>query len=187
MKKWLPPALFWIQYLALAAWVGGLAALPFFATVTFQKLAPDRMAAGDIVGETLRRLGLAHIGCAAAFLASSTLQLWLLRPLSPGFRWRRILALKIITPFLMLLATLHLRFALGPRMEALRAQAPAGGYEAWSDAGRQEFDRLHRRYVHVSQGILLGGAGLFLLLALEGVQPFRASPISSPSDAPSAP
>lgn len=180
-------ALVWIQCLSLGLWIGSLAAVPFFASATFQGLEPDRLAAGEIVGEALKRMGRMHLACGTALALSSAALAFLCHKAAPNFFWKFLGIIRIILPFSMLLATLVLLFGVAPRMETLRAQIPRDNPSQWQGEGKQEFDKLHQLYVRLSQGVLVGGSVLFLILAVEGVRKWSDSENSSgPSRAPSA-
>ena len=167
MKKFAFTAILSIQYLALAIWLGGLVSVAFFAPVTFHQLDPDRFKAGQIVGGTLKLLGAINVVCGFLLVAGAV-------GLGFGYRigrelskWRMVLAIKIILPLIMTAVTVYLVSQVGPRMEVLRKTAQTTDYSQWQGSSKQEFDRLHALYTAASQAILFGGAGLFVVFALE--------------------
>lgn len=146
-------------FLALALWVGGLAALSLVAAPVVFKTAPSRPVAGEIFGSVLRTFGYVEMGC-AALLAVSSIVLGLR---SPEEGWVKGLRLTLVGLMLLLLMT----YALGihPAMAQERARVPEFASLAEGDPRRARFDRLHRWSVRLVGANLLIGTALLLLSA----------------------
>lgn len=141
-----------LHFLALALWVGGLAAIALVVAPTAFKVAP-RETAGLLVGESLRAFGRLELilGAVAIFsaLICQFVGVW-----GPRVRWPRLCAL-------VAMAALSLVYtqSIYPRMEKARGTDKA------------EFDRLHRRSTKVV------GANLLLGLVVLGAS---AATLKSP-------
>ncbi|MBI2923308.1 MAG: DUF4149 domain-containing protein [Planctomycetes bacterium] len=138
-----------VRTCALALFLGGGAAIAFIVAPTaFHQLAPDRAAAGSVVGACLRAFEWASLGLLGAGLAASLL-----------LRFRRAPSILADVSLALLLAgTLFLRLYLTPAL----ADARPRGTEAGS-----EFDRLHKAYTQVF--------GVELLMALAAIALTTAS------------
>jgi hypothetical protein len=148
-------------YLALGLWLG---ALVFFATIlapiAFSQLPPlfptpaaGIHAAGLIVGGSLVRLHWMGLVCGLVFLLVSV---------AGRAHYRTILPQGVLVLAMMLL-TAYSQFSIIPRMDTAR-DSVGGNVAAVApdNPGRQIFDRLHQRSVHVESLILLCGvAALF--------------------------
>ena len=129
--------------LALTIWVGGLVVLggvaaPSVFNVLAERHVPDnRLLAGAVFGETLRRFHLVSYGCGAVLLGT-LLARGVLGPRPVRF------ALRLLVAALMLAATLYSGLVVSSRIAA--AQAAIGAAPSSLPAGdprRVEFGRLH--------------------------------------------
>jgi hypothetical protein len=131
-----------LVYLVLGLWLG---ALVFFgavlAPIAFSQLPPlfptpaaGIHAAGIVVGGSLLRLHWIGLFCGLIFLLVSVLA--------------------------MMLLTAYSQFSIIPRMDTAR-DSVGGNVDAVAanNPGRQIFDRLHQRSVHVEGLVLLCGLG----------------------------
>ncbi|HEX7897314.1 MAG TPA: DUF4149 domain-containing protein [Planctomycetota bacterium] len=136
-----------LHFIALALWVGGLAAIAFAVAPTAFQVAP-RETAGLVVGDSLRAFGRMELVFGALALFSAVIcqfvGVW-----GPRVRWPRILALVAMAGL-----SLFYTQSVYPRMAELR---PTGSQ------GKAEFDRLHRLSTRVV------GANLLLGIAVLGV------------------
>ena len=150
-----------LVYLALGLWLG---ALVFFATVlapiAFSQLPPlfptpaaGIHAAGLIVGGSLVRLHWMGLVCGLIFLAVSVLA---------RAHYRTIIPQGVLVLVMMLL-TAYSQFFIIPQMDTARDSVGGNVAAVAADnPGRQIFDRLHQRSVHVESLVLLCGiAALF--------------------------
>ena len=147
--------------LALALWVGGLlvlgaiAAPSIFDMVAIRHVANDRLLAGAIFGEVLRRFHLLSYGCAIVLLAALvTRGVMGPRPL--------MFAARVGVAFLMLLATAASGLIIAPRIARIQSDTGvAPSTLAETDPRRVEFGRLHALSTGIQLVPILGG--LFLL------------------------
>lgn len=136
------------HFLALALWVGGLAAIALVvAPVAFHV---NREVAGQVVGTSLRVFGRIELVLAALVLMTAfvcqSVGVW-----SGAVRWIRI-------AMLLLMTALSIGAVAGvyPAIEKVRGRPEA----------KAEFDRLHRRSVQlVGANLLLGVATIALSAA----------------------
>lgn len=151
-----------VVYLALAVWLG---ALIFFgavlAPIAFSQLPPllgaqGIHAAGLIVGGSLVRLHWMGLICGLIFLALMIVA---------RAHYRTILPQAILVLVMMLL-TAYSQFSIIPRMDTAR-DSIGGNVDAVAanNPGRQIFDRLHQRSVHVEGLVLLCGIGALVATA----------------------
>jgi hypothetical protein len=151
-------------YLVLGLWLG---ALVFFgavlAPVAFSQLPPlfatpaaGIHAAGTIVGGSLLRLHWIGLFCGLIFLVVSVVARAHYRTIIP----------QAVLVLVMLLLTAYSQFSIIPRMDTAR-ESVGGNVEAVAanNPGRQIFDRLHQRSVHVEGLILLCGMGALVATA----------------------
>jgi hypothetical protein len=141
-----------LLYLALIVWLGAEVFFPVVAAVVFTTLRPDTDAAGTIVGELLRILH--EMGLVAGAVALVTLALaQFVRMYKP-----RMVVAPAALLLLMMALTAYSQFGVIPAMERDRIaadraiDAPDTSNPNWID-----FNRLHRRAVHVEEVILLLG------------------------------
>jgi hypothetical protein len=150
-----------LVYLVLGLWLG---ALVFFgavlAPIAFSQLpslfptpAAGFHAAGLIVGGSLVRLHWIGLVCGLIFLALSVLARVHYRTIIP--QGALVLA--------MMLLTAYSQFFIIPQMDTARESVGGNVAAVAADnPGRQIFDRLHQRSVHVESLVLLCGiAALF--------------------------
>jgi len=152
---------------AMVAWVGGLLFFAFvLAPIAFGTL-PSAHEAGLVVGATLRVLHwIGLVGGAVFYLA--TIWLWLSAevPARVGF------AIQLVLTALMLAGTYYSQFHILPSMERDRALAGGTIEEAPLDnAGRVDFERLHRTSERTEGFVLLCGLGVVFVLSRESQWP----------------
>jgi len=153
-----------LVYLVLGLWLG---ALVFFgavlAPIAFSQLPPlfatpaaGIHAAGMIVGGSLVRLHWIGLFCGLIFLVVSVLARAHYRTIIP----------QAVLVLLMMLLTAYSQFSIIPRMDTAR-ESVGGNVEAVAanNPGRQIFDRLHQRSVHVEGLVLLCGVGALVATA----------------------
>jgi hypothetical protein len=158
------PALRYAAVLALTLWVGGglvlgaIAAPSIFDVLAARHVADDRVVAGAIFGEALRRFHLLSYACGAVLLGSLVARA-LLGPRPIKFTLRLGLAL------IMLLAAAYSGIVVSGRIA--RAQSDIGAAVSSlpeSDPRRAAFGRLHATSTGLLMVPLIGG---LLLLWLE--------------------
>jgi hypothetical protein len=151
-------------YLVLGLWLG---ALIFFgavlAPIAFSQLPPlfatpaaGIHAAGMIVGGSLVRLHWIGLFCGLIFLVVSVVARAHYRTIIPQ-------ALLVLA---MMLLTAYSQFSIIPRMDTAR-ESVGGNVDAVAanNPGRQIFERLHQRSVHVEGLVLLCGVGALVATA----------------------
>ncbi len=151
-------------YLALGLWLG---ALVFFgailAPIAFSQLPPlfatpaaGIHAAGMVVGDSLVRLHWIGLFCGLIFLVVSVVARAHYRTIIP----------QAVLVLVMMLLTAYSQFSIIPRMDTAR-ESVGGNVEAVAanNPGRQIFDRLHQRSVHVEGLVLLCGVGALVATA----------------------
>jgi Domain of unknown function (DUF4149) len=153
-----------LVYLVLGLWLG---ALVFFgavlAPIAFSQLPPlfttpaaGIHAAGMIVGGSLVRLHWIGLFCGLIFLVVSVLARAHYRTIIP----------QALLVLVMMLLTAYSQFSIIPRMDTAR-ESVGGNVDAVAanNPGRQIFDRLHQRSVHVEGLVLLCGVGALVATA----------------------
>jgi hypothetical protein len=153
-----------LVYLVLGLWLG---ALVFFAAVlapiAFSQLPPlfatpaaGIHAAGMVVGGSLVRLHWIGLFCGLIFLVVSVVARAHYRTIVP----------QAVLVLVMMLLTAYSQFSIIPRMDTAR-DSVGGNVEAVAanNPGRQIFDRLHQRSVHVEVLVLLCGVGALVATA----------------------
>ena len=153
-----------LVYLVLGLWLG---ALVFFgavlAPIAFSQLPPlfatpaaGIHAAGMIVGGSLVRLHWIGLFCGLIFLVVSV---------AARAHYRTIIPQAVLVLVMMLLSA-YSQFSIIPRMDTAR-ESVGGNVEAVAanNPGRQIFDRLHQRSVHVEGLVLLCGVGALVATA----------------------
>ena len=143
--------------LALTIWVGGLvvlgaiAAPSVFNVLAARHVPDDRVLAGAIFGETLRRFHLLSYGCGAVLLGT-LLARGVLGPRPVRF------ALRLALAALMLVATLYSGLVVSARITALQTTigaAPSSLPDG--DPRRAAFGRLHATSTGLLMIPILGG------------------------------
>ena len=156
-----------LRLLAMVAWVWGLGFFAFVvAPVAFHSLASAHDA-GLVVGGSLRVLHwIGLVGGAAFCLATAWLWLWAEVPARVGF------AIQLALTAVMLAVTAYSQFSILPAMERDRVQA--GGdiaMAALEDAGRVDFERLHRLSERLEGLVFFCGLGVVYFLSRESQWP----------------
>jgi len=156
-----------LRLLAMVAWVGGLGFFAFVvAPVAFHCLASAHDA-GLVVGGSLRVLHwIGLVGGMAFCLATAWLWLWAEVPARVGF------AIQLALTAVMLAVTAYSQFSILPAMERDRVQA--GGdiaMAALEDAGRVDFERLHRLSERLEGLVFFCGLGVVYFLSRESQWP----------------
>jgi len=150
--------------LAIAVWIGGLLALgavaapAIFDVVALRQVPDDRLLAGAIFGDVLRRFHLVSYGCGALILMSLVTRAVL------GPRPRRF-SLRLTVATLMLAASLYSGMVLSSRIA--RVQHEIGVSTSPSslpatDPRRLAFGRLHGQSTLIQLVPLIGGVVLML-------------------------
>ncbi len=153
-----------LVYLVLGLWLG---ALVFFgavlAPIAFGQLPPlfptpaaGIHAAGMVVGGSLVRLHWIGLFCGLIFLLVSVVARAHYRTIIP----------QAVLVLVMMLLTAYSQFSIIPRMDTAR-DSVGGNVDAVAanNPGRQIFDRLHQRSVHVEGLVLLCGLGALVATA----------------------
>jgi hypothetical protein len=150
-------ALRYAGLLALTLWVGGLLVLgtigapAIFDVLAARQVVNDRVLAGAIFGEVLRRFHLLSYGCGAVLLVA------LLARGVLGPRPRKF-ALRLSTAFLMLAATVYSGVIVSGQIQ--RAQIEIGAAPSSlpeGDPRRVAFGRLHATATGLQLVPILGG------------------------------
>jgi hypothetical protein len=149
-----------LLYLALIVWLGAEIFFPIVAAVTFETLRPDTHTAGAIVGHLLRILH--EMGLVSGMIA---LALLALAPVWNVYKQRAVLApMSLVVAMIGL--TVYSQFVIIPAME--RDRVAAGGTinaVTAANPSRMDFEKLHRRSVHVEGAILLLGLATVVFVA----------------------
>ena len=153
-----------LVYLVLGLWLG---ALVFFgailAPIAFSQLPPlfatpaaGIHAAGMVVGDSLVRLHWIGLFCGLIFLVVLVVARAHYRTIIP----------QALLVLVMMLLTAYSQFSIIPRMDTAR-DSVGGNVDAVAanNPGRQIFDRLHQRSVHVEALVLLCGLGALVATA----------------------
>jgi uncharacterized membrane protein len=147
--------------LALTLWVGGLlvlgtiAAPSIFEVLAAHQIVNDRLVAGAVFGEILRRFHVLSFACGAVLLGTVVMR---------GVMGPRpiMFAARVIVAFLMLAATAYSGMIVAPRIARIQSSAGAAPSALPEhDPRRVEFGRLHALSTGIQLVPILGG--LFLL------------------------
>jgi len=132
-------ALFGVELLAYALWLGGMVAIALTAPVVFQ-VVPSRDLAGRVFGGVLARLFPLIYLCAGLMLVAGAVQLGRARRLT------RLEAARYGLVLVMLAVALYTGVAVLGEMRAIQAALP-GPIETLplDDGPRARFDSLHKR------------------------------------------
>jgi hypothetical protein len=156
-----------LRLLVMVAWVGGLGFFAFVvAPVAFHSLSSAHDA-GLVVGGSLRVLHwIGLVGGVAFCLATAWLWLWAEVPARVGF------AIQMALTVVMLAVTAYSQFSILPAMELDRALAGGDVTTASEDnAGRIDFERLHRLSEGLEGLVLFCGLGVVFVLSRESQWP----------------
>jgi Domain of unknown function (DUF4149) len=150
-------ALRYAGLLALTLWVGGLlvlgaiAAPSIFDVVAVRHIPDDRLLAGAIFGEILRRFHLLSYVCGSVLLATLVVR----GVLGPRPIW---FAARVGTAFLMLAATAYSGLVVSNQIVRLQAEiGTAPSSLPPTDSRRLAFGRLHATSTGLEMIPLLGG------------------------------
>ncbi len=149
-----------LLYLSLIVWIGAEIFFPIVAAITFNTLAPDKHAAGTIVGQLLRILH--GMGLVSGIVALAVLAL---APAWRIYKPRTVLAPMVLL-VLMIGGTVYSQYGIIPAME--RDRKAAGGAIDTTDITNPttvHFNTLHNRSVFVEETVLLLGLGTVVLVA----------------------
>jgi glucose dehydrogenase len=152
----------YVGLVALTLWLGGLLVLgaivapTVFEVLAARHIASDRLVAGAVFGEILRRYHVMSFTCGVVLLTTLVLR---------GVMGPRpiMFAARLIVAFLMLAATAYSGMIVAPQVQ--RVQASAGVAPSTlpeNDPRRVQFAHLHRISTSIQAVPILGG--LFLLL-----------------------
>jgi len=156
-----------LQLLAMAVWVGGLAFFAFVLAPTAFGVLPTVHLAGSIVGACLKVFDVVELGCGAVFLVATA---ELFRRAANRIRGRY--EMEFVLAGVMVLATAYLQYNIIPAMD--RDQLQAGGdvnSVATANPARVDFDKLHVRSERVAGTVLFLGLGVLFLMSREHARP----------------
>lgn len=151
----------YVGLLALTLWVGGLIVLgaivapSVFEVLAARHIASDRLVAGAVFGEILRRYHVLSFACGAVLFSTLVFR---------GVMGPRpiMFAARVVVAFLMLAATAYSGMIVVPRIERVQAGAAAAPSTLpENDPRRVEFERLHTMSTSIQAVPILGA--LFLL------------------------
>jgi len=154
-----------LSLLALGIWLGALLLFVQVAAIAFGTLpalflnpAEGIHGAGLVVRGSLIHLHYMGLICGVLFLVFSFL-------LRARVRWHSVVPQAVLV-LVMVLLTAYSQFSIIPRMDTAR-ESVGGNVEAVAanNPGRQIFDRLHQRSVHVEVLVLLCGVGALVATA----------------------
>jgi hypothetical protein len=148
MRRYVLIAANWLHIVALGTWFG--ATVGIGALVAPAAFHVAREQAGLVVGESLRRLNYAGLGCAALVVVATVLEALAWRPAPAAVARLALVAVAAGIAW-------YLGWQMIPEMETLRAAGQTAGFE-----------RLHTRYEQLTRvqfGLLLGGALVTAALA----------------------
>ncbi|HKQ77559.1 MAG TPA: DUF4149 domain-containing protein [Blastocatellia bacterium] len=152
-----------IEIIAIAAWVGGMAALAFIAAPAIFQAAVSREQAGKIFGLILKRFHPVAYSCGAAILIAGLMR-WV------GVFNHQLYASEITRyaiAALMLGISLYSGLVVSRRLDKLRARMPAGvDHTPKNDPRRIEFNSLHRVSTTLMAFNLLLGFAMAVMFAL---------------------
>lgn len=144
----------WLFLMGLIVWLGGILFFSFVVAPVLFRTFPVEQA-GMTVGAIFPWYYGVGYACGGLVLATSAVLALRTRG---SWRWTGVAGIAAA----MLAATLYAGLAIQPRAAALRPGLHAP--EA-SPAVRTEFDRLHRRAVHLNGAVLCGGLVISALVA----------------------
>ena len=143
----------WIHYLALSAWIGGIAFLAAIAAPSIHRSMVSRPVAGELVGMMLRRFNRIEMLCSLLLIVTSFSSQ---RFLQVQGGWVPVLMLVFVIVLMGGLTTYY-TYYLDPRMHQIRLSTPTLDTLSAKNPLKIEFDRLHKRYVRLmSLNLVLG-------------------------------
>lgn len=149
MPNWSFIAIHGLYLLALALWIGGLAALTFIVAPLAFRTLPTRQAAGQLVGAALARLDALILALIPALIATSAAKLAWYESLVPPVAARYLLLCGAALCFGLSAG------ALSPKIRQLRDALGPIDEVPESDPRRQRFRRLHGLSMLLGLGQLL--------------------------------
>jgi uncharacterized membrane protein len=152
-------ALRFVMLLSLVIWIGGII---FFAAVvapTLFSTLPTHDLAGRVVSRSLAMLHWIGLVSGVVYLASSMVFSRLNVGFAHPFETRHVLVM------LMIALTLISVFAVGAKMERLKADMGVIDNVPLTDARRVEFNELHRWSTRLEVGVLAMGLAVLYLTA----------------------
>ena len=155
-----------IEFLALSLWLGSDVLLSFVvAPGAFRVLAPNRDAAGAVVGFSLTRM---HLGGMALGI------LLLLARLARTRQFASLISPAALCVVLMVVLTAISQYTVSAKMAALHVHMGSIQAAAPNSPVLAEFGRLHGISVSLESGVLLAGIAAMYLMVRElvGVQGF---------------
>ena len=152
-----------IEFLSLSLWLGGDAFLSFVVAPGAFAILGSRDAAGMMVGFSLARLHFAGMFLGLLFLAAR---------LARTRDFASFTSAAALCVVLMVVLTTASQFTVSNRMEHLKKEMVSVQNTPETDPKRVEFNRLHHRSVaYETVVLLLGLAGMCLLVRETGLQP----------------
>ena len=148
-----------IEFLALSLWLGSDVFLSFVvAPGAFRVLAPNRDAAGAIVGFSLTRMHLGGIALGIGFL---------LVRLARARSFGALESPAALSVVLMIALTAISQYTVSAKMAVLRVQMGSIQGTATDSPLLSEFSRLHQISVSLESGVLLAGFAAMYLMVRE--------------------
>lgn len=152
----------YVQFLALAIWVGGIVYLSFVvAPALFQTLS-SADEAGAVIGIVLTHLHWLGVICGGVYVACA---------LGLGRSLRGIARAGALAVLAMLVLTLISQLGVFPRINTLGAEMGSIAATPASSPLRREFNRLHEVSVDLEGAVLLLGLGAIFLTVRESLRP----------------
>jgi MFS family permease len=144
-----------VYRLLLGVWLGTLVFVSVSAPVVFRHLAPDRKAAGDLVGKLLGAMSvIGWITMGGALLALTLSQV--LRESATKWGW-----LRVGTLVLMLLLLAVYQFGIVPQIESIGDRTDFS--EGVQSENRDRFNALHDWSTRIVSAIFLLGLGIMVV------------------------
>ncbi len=145
--------------LSLVVWLGGLIFFAFVVAPAVFSVLPTRHLAGSVVTRTLGTLHWMGIISGIVFAATSMAYSYLAHGAAQPWAPRHLLI------YFMIALTLISQFAIGARMQVLRAQMGEIDLVPVADARRVQFNRLHHWSTRVETVVFLLGLAVLYLTA----------------------
>jgi hypothetical protein len=154
-----------LQLLAMAVWVGGLAFFAFVLAPTAFHVMPNFHEAGLIVGSCLKVFDAVELACGAVFLAATAV-LFARAPHRIKGRYE----MEFLLTLVMIAGVGYLTWNIIPAMD--QDQVLAGGDVNTvppATPARIHFEKLHKRSENVAGAVFFLGLGVLLLMSREHV------------------